>query len=365
MKLENLQMTGSFKERGGCNILEMMNTAERKRGVICASAGNHAQGVALHAKRLSIDATIVMPEATPLTKVQNTRKLGGKVILFGTNYDEAFDEAQRICDAERRMFVHAFDDERVIAGQGTIGLELLEQVPSLDAVVVPIGGGGLAAGVALAIKALRPTVRVYGVQTAVLPSMKAALESGEPTTLSPARTLAEGIAVRRVGRLPFELIQKYVDDIVVVDEEEIAEAMLMLIEEEKTVAEGAGAAALAALVHRRLPLEDQNVAVIVSGGNIDVHMVSRVIERGMVKSGRMARRWVRIADATGSLARLTRLLADVGANIVQIHHDRTFAIDLSEALVELVIETRGFDHIAEVESALANGGYKIERGGLA
>jgi threonine dehydratase len=361
LKLENLQMTGSFKERGACNKLMALTAEERAHGVICASAGNHAQGVAYHAARLGIDATIVMPETTPLIKVQSTRNFGGRVVLHGANFDDAHERARQIEAEEHRIFVHPFDDDLIIAGQGTIGLELLEQNPYIEAIVVAIGGGGLAAGIALAIKETNPRIKVYGVETVVLASMKEALAAGAPVTLPPARTIAEGIAVRRAGDKTLEIVRKYVDDIVTVDEEEIAEAILMLLEKEKTVAEGAGAAPLAALVHGRLPVKGKKVAAVVCGGNIDVNVISRIIERGLVKSGRMVRLSVTIPDIAGSLARLTRLVADTKASVVQIHHDRTFAkTDLNEAVVELVLETRGFDHIDEVKRALTSGGYLVE-----
>lgn len=362
LKLENLQMTGSFKERGACNKLMTFTDAERARGVICASAGNHAQGVAYHAQRLGIDATIVMPEVTPLVKVQSTRGFGARIILYGANYDEAYEKAKEIEAAEKRVFVHPFDDDLVMAGQGTIGLELLEQNPYLEAVIVAIGGGGMAAGIAVAIKETNPRIKVYGVETSVLASMKVAIEQGAPTTLPAARTIAEGIAVRRAGDRPFEVVRKYVDDIVLVDEEEIAEAILTLLEREKTVAEGAGAAPLAALLHKRIPaILGKKVAVMVSGGNIDVNVISRIIDRGLVKSGRMVRLVVTISDVSGSLARLTRLIADTKASVVQIHHDRTFATsELNEAVVELVLETRGFAHVEEVKAALVAGGYRVQ-----
>ena len=361
LKLENLQMTGSFKERGACNKLMAMSQEERARGVICASAGNHAQGVAYHATRLGIDVTVVMPETTPLMKVQNTRNFGARVVLFGANYDDAYEEARKIESEEKRVYVHAFDDELIMAGQGTIGLELLEQNPYLEAVVVAVGGGGLMAGIATAIKETNPRIKVYGVETAVIPSMKRALEAGAPVTVPAARTIAEGIAVRRAGDLTMQVVKKYVDDIVLVDEEEIAEAILMLLEREKTVAEGAGAAPLAALLHRRIPaLLGKKVAVVVSGGNIDVNVISRIIERGLVKSGRVVRLHVTIPDIAGSLARLTAIVAHTKASVVQIHHDRTFAkTELNEAVVELVLETRGFEHIDEVKAALVTGGYRL------
>jgi threonine dehydratase len=373
LKLENLQMTGSFKERGACNKLSAMSAEERARGVVCASAGNHAQGIAYHAARLGIQATIVMPEATPLIKVQSTKEFaatppeGGvpatpaRLVMHGASYDEAYEEALRIQAAEGLVFVHPFDDDLVMAGQGTIGLELMEQNPYLEAVVVAVGGGGLIAGVATAIKETNPRIKIYGVETAAIPSMKEALTHGAPVTVPAARTIAEGIAVRRAGQRTLALVQKYVDDIVTVDEEEIAEAILILLEREKTVAEGAGAAPLAALLHHRLPLAGKKVAAIICGGNIDVNVVSRIIERGLVKSGRMVRMHVIIPDVTGSLAKLTALLAEGHANVVQIHHDRTFASEsgfgLSEAVVELVLEVRGEDHSADIRARLRAAGY--------
>lgn len=360
LKLENLQMTGSFKERGAANKLLTLDASERARGVICASAGNHAQGVAYHATRLGMSATIVMPETTPLTKIQATTRFGGKIILHGTSYDEAFEEAKRIEALENRVFVHAFNDDLVMAGQGTIGLELLEQNPYLDAIVVAIGGGGLAAGVAVAVKETNPKIKVYGVQVSSHAAMKSAIAAGEPVTLPPARTLAEGIAVRRVGDKTFEVVRKYIDDIVVVDEEEIAEAILALLEREKTVAEGAGAAPLAALLHRRLPLEGKRVGVIVCGGNIDMHLLGRVIERGLVKSGRMVKMRLKIPDVAGSLARVANLVAQARSNIVQINHERTFSdAALNETDVEIVLETRGFDHAQEVKDLLQASGYGV------
>ena len=362
LKLENLQRTGSFKERGACNKLTAMSPAARACGVVCASAGNHAQGVAYHAERLGIDATVVMPEGAPLVKVTRTRGFGAKVVLYGATFEEAFEKAKEIEAAEHRIFVHAFEDDLIMAGQGTIGLELLEQNPYLDAVVVAIGGGGLAAGIAIAMKETNPRIQLFGVETSALPSMKAAFDAGTPVTVPAARTIAEGIAVRRVGDITFEACKKYLDDIVLVDEEEIAEAILMLLEREKTVAEGAGAATLAALLHRRIPsILGKKVAAVISGGNIDVNVISRIIERGLVKSGRMVRLRVTLSDKAGSLARFARVLADAKANVVQIHHDRTFgAAELNETVVEVVLETRGRDHIEEVRTALLAGGYRLE-----
>jgi len=360
-KLENLQMTGSFKERGACNKLLLLTEAERARGVICASAGNHAQGVAYHAGRLGIAATVVMPEPTPLIKVQSTRSHGAKVVLHGGNFDEANEEARRLQVAQGHTFVHPFDDPAVIAGQGTIGLELLEQNPYLEVVVVPIGGGGLIAGVATAIKEVNPRIRIVGVEPAVLPSMKAAVEAGARTTLEPASTIADGVAVKQVGEVTLPIVQRYVDEIVTVSEEEIANAILLLLEREKTVVEGAGATSLAALINGRVRAPGRKVAMILSGGNIDVNLVSRIIERGLVKDGRLVRLQVGLPDRPGTLARLTFALAEQKANIIEIHHNRAFTrgMGLGETEVEVTLETRGPSHIEALMEALSKQGYTV------
>ncbi len=360
LKLENLQMTGSFKERGACNKILCLTEDERRRGVIAASAGNHAQGVAYHASRLGVSAKIVMPEGTPLIKVQSTRSLGGEVIFHGASYDDAAEHAATIEQAEGRVYVHPFDDPLIMAGQGTIGLELLEQNPYLDAVVVAIGGGGLAAGVAVAIKETNPKIKVYGVETKALPSMKAALEAHGPVTLPPGRTIADGISVKRAGKETLAVIERYLDDIALVEEEEIAEAILVLLEREKTVAEGAGAAPLAAVLHKRLPVEGKKVAVVISGGNIDVNFMARIIERGLAHRGRLARLRVRVPDVAGSLAGLLGIIAKTRANVVEIHHDRAFDIDVGDCAVELVLETRGFDHIDALKRAMDEAGIHLD-----
>lgn len=360
LKLENLQMTGSFKERGACNKLLSLTPEERATGVITASAGNHGQAVAYHASRLGIRATVVMPESSPLVKAQNTRGFGAEVVLHGASFDDATDHAMQLCAEKNLVYVHAFDDPLIMAGQGTIGLELLEQNPYLEAVVVPVGGGGLIGGIACAIKETNPRIKVYGVQTAAFPSMKRALEAGAPVALPPARTIADGIAVKRAGKLTLEAVKKYVDDIVLVSERSISEAILALLEREKTVAEGAGAAGLAALMSDKLQLEGKRVAIVLSGGNIDMNVISRIIERGLVASGRMMRVRVTVPDVAGSLAGVLRTVADRQANVVEIHHDRTFSdIELGETAIDLVLETRGFDHVHEVRTALENAGYRV------
>jgi len=366
LKLDNLQRTGAFKERGALNKLLLLTAEERAQGVIAASAGNHAQGVAYHAGRLGIRAQICMPLTTPLIKVSATRGYGADVVLYGANYDEAYGEALRRSHAERLTFVHAFDDDAVIAGQGTIGLELIEQHPDLEAVVVPIGGGGLIGGIACALKESNArrnrSIQVFGVQPSRLPSMKVAVAEGKPVTLAAASTIADGIAVRRAGERTLPLVQKYVDDIVTVEEEEIANAILLLLEREKTLAEGAGAAAIAALVNRKLPLVGKKVAVLVCGGNIDVTLLSRIIERGLVKDGRLVRLRVHLPDYPGALNRLTSILAQHRANIVETDYDRAYhGVGLGETAIEITMETRGPDHIAEIISALGAAGYTQER----
>jgi threonine dehydratase len=368
LKLENRQRTGAYKERGALNKLLSLTAEERSQGVIAASAGNHAQAVAYHASKLGIRARIVMPLATPLIKVSATRGYGGEVVLYGANYDEAYEEAMRLSAQDHLTFVHAFNDDAVIAGQGTLGLELLEQHPDLEVVVVPIGGGGLIGGIGCALKETNSRIQVIGVQPARLPSVKVALAEGKPVTLPSAVTIADGIAVRRAGDRTLPLIQKYVDDIITVEEEEIANAVLLLLEREKILAEGAGAAALAALVNRRIPMlcdsviRNKKVIAVVSGGNIDVTLLARIIERGLVKDGRLVRLRVHLPDYPGALHRLTGILAEHRANIVETSYDRAYHnVNLGDTAIDITMETRGPDHIAELISALGANGYTHER----
>ena len=362
LKLENLQRTGAFKERGALNKLLTLSEQERRRGVIAASAGNHAQGVAFHASRLGIRAQIVMPQATPLVKVVSTRAFGAEVILHGANYDEACEEALRRCQELDLTFIHPFDDPLVIAGQGTIGLELLEQVSDLEAVVVPIGGGGLIGGIACALKEKNPRIRVVGVEPEKLPSMLRAREAGTPITIAPQATIADGIAVRRVGDHTLPLVMRYVDEIVTVDDEEIASAILMLLEHEKTLAEGAGAAALASLLQAKTSLRRQRTAVLVCGGNIDVTLLARIIERGLVKDGRLLRIRVYLLDRPGALLQLTEILARERANIVETIHNRAYyGVSLAETVIDVTLETRGATHITAIRHALAEAGFRFER----
>lgn len=360
VKLENLQMTGSFKERGAANKLLTLAPAERARGVVAASAGNHGLAVAFHGQRLRIPAVIVMPEWAPLVKVTSARYHEAEVVLAGDNYDEAYAEARRI-EAERGLvFVHPFDDPAVIAGQATLGLECVEQCPEVDAVVVPVGGGGLLAGVALAVKTTSPRVRVIGVQAREIAAMQAALAAGRRVRLPAAATIADGIAVREVGELTFELARRYADAVVTVDEEEIANAILLLLEIEKTVVEGAGATTLAALVNRKVALEGRTVVLVLSGGNIDVNVIARIIERGLVKDGRLVRLSVVLRDRPGALARLTGLVAECRANILEIGHDRAFSrARIGESEVELTLETAGRDQIEAIKRRLGEAGYRV------
>ncbi len=362
LKLDNLQRTGAFKERGALNKLLTMSQEDRSRGVIAASAGNHAQGVAYHAGLHGIKAQILMPLTTPLTKVSATKGYGADVVLHGANYDEACAEAIRRSQAEHLTFIHPFDDVAVIAGQGTLGLEMLQQCPDVEAIVVPIGGGGLISGIACAVKETNPKVKIYGVQPARLPSMEVALAAGKPVVLSPAATIADGIAVLRTGDNTLPLVKKYVDQVVTVTEEEIANAILLLLEREKTLAEGAGAAAIAAVLNHKLPLAGKKVVVLVSGGNIDVTLLSRIIERGLVKDGRLVRLRVHLPDYPGALNRLTGILAQHRANIVETAYDRAYyGVNLGDTAIDITMETRGPDHIAELLSALAAAGYAHER----
>jgi len=361
-KLENLQMTGAYKERGALNKILLLSDAEKKHGVIAASAGNHAQAVAFHATRRGIASLICMPLTTPLVKVSATRGFGAQVLLKGTNYDEACQEAMSRAAEGELTFIHPFDDEAVIAGQGTVGLEMLEQQPEIEAVVVPVGGGGLIAGVACAIKEQKPKVRVIGVQTSRLPSMKSAMEHGKPVTIPAKKTIADGIAVRRAGEVTFPLVQKYVDEIVMVDDEEIANAILLMLEKEKTLTEGAGAVATAAVVQKKVHLPGKNVGVLIGGGNIDVSLLSRIIERGLVKDGRLVRVRIHLPDHPGALQRLATIIADQKANIVETKHDRAYyGVVLGDTVIDITMETRGPEHVKEITQALDEAGYAHER----
>jgi threonine dehydratase len=360
IKFENLQFTASFKERGALNKLLSLTAVQRKKGVIAASAGNHAQGVAYHARRLGIRAAIVMPRHTPSVKVERTRAFGAEVVLEGENYDEAKAFAQRLKRQRGLQYIHAYDDRKVIAGQGTIALEMLAQQPDLDVLVVPIGGGGLIAGMATAARGLKPKTRIIGVQAERFPSMYCAVKGGKPQFgLS---TIAEGIAVREPGKLTLPIVRKLVDDIVLVGEGDIEQAIVMLLEIEKTVAEGAGAAGLAALLRHRRRFARRKVGLVLCGGNIDPLVLSSIIERGMARSGRLARLAVELRDLPGELARVTACLAQAGANIDEVHHQRTFTdLPVQTTEVEFVLQTRDRAHIAEIIAALRAAGFSARQ----
>lgn len=362
-KLENLHSTGSFKERGALNKLLTLTDSERLRGVITASAGNHGQAVAFHARRLDIKTTVVMPVNTPLIKAENTKMAGASVMLHGANYDESAARAREICRDENLVYIHPFDDPQVIAGQGTLGLEMLEQNPGIDLVVVPVGGGGLIAGVAMTLKAAKSKIRVVGVQSDRLPSMITAIRDGAPITLEPARTIADGIAVRRAGGLTLQIVQRYVDEIVTVSDDEIANAILLMLEREKAVVEGAGAVGVAAMHNRRIPgVEGKTVAVILSGGNIDVNMLSRVIDKGLVKDGRLAKLRVVVPDHPGQLSHILGIIAKSRANILEISHQRAFSeARVGETSIDLVLETRGNNHINDMCERLMDAGVRATR----
>jgi len=362
LKLENLQRTGSYKERGALNRILTLTPEEKKRGLIAASAGNHAQAVSYHATKHGLSAQICMPLATPLNKVMATRRFGSEVVLHGANYDEAYEEARKRSQEHNLTFIHPFDDCAVIAGQATLGLELLEQAPDLEAVVAAIGGGGLISGMACALKETNPRIRVIGVQTARLASMKAAVEAGHPVTLPVSTTLADGIAVRRAGELTLPMVAKYVDEIVTVEEEETANAVLLLLEREKILAEGAGAASLAALVNQKFSCAGKKVAVVISGGNMDVTLLARIIERGLVKDGRLIRLRIHLPDYPGALHRLTGVLAEHRANIVETSYNRAyFGVEFGDTAIDLTMETRGSEHVDEITAALSDAKYVFER----
>ena len=357
LKFENHQFTASFKERGALNKLLSLDAGQRRAGVIAVSAGNHAQGVAYHARRLHIPAVIVMPRFTPHVKVEQTRAFGAEVILHGENFDEAKAYALQVMSQRRLTLVHPYDDEKVIAGQGTIALEMLAAQPQLDVLIVPVGGGGMIAGMATAAKAIKPGIEVIGVQTVRFPTMHAALHGLQPEFGS--TTIADGIAVREPGKLTLEIVRRKVDDIVLVDEGDIEQAMLLLLEIEKTVVEGAGAAGLAGVLRNRERFSAKHVAVVLCGGNIDPLTLADIIERGMVRSGRLTRLQVELRDLPGSLAKVTAALAEANANIEEVHHERAFThLPVQSAVVDFVLQTRGHDHVRQIIAALEAVGFK-------
>ncbi len=360
-KLDLLQRTGSFKERGACNALMMLDDAAKSRGVVAASAGNHALGLAYHGKLLGIPVTVVMPRFAPLVKVTTCRRLGARVILEGETFDDARRGAAEIADRDGLDRIHGFDDPRVIAGQGTMALEILEDVPDAAAIVVPTGGAGLLAGVAVAAKALRPDIRIVAVETAAAPSFSASLAAGRPTQVPIHPTLADGLAVGRVGEVSFPLAAPLVDQVVTVDEAELSLAVLRLLELEKTVVEGAAASALAALLGGRCPeLAGRSTVLLLCGGNIDLTILDRVIDHGLVVDGRRWRFTARISDRPGGIARLTAAIAAGGASVREIVHDRTFSgADVFSTGVEVTVETAGHDHVATLAESLRADGFAV------
>lgn len=360
LKTENLQVTGSFKVRGAYYKISQLSPEERAKGVIACSAGNHAQGVALAATRMGIKSVVCMPDGAPIMKVESTKNLGAEVCLVAGTYDDAHDKAVELQEQTGMTFIHPYDDEQVIAGQGTIGLEILEQLPNVDAVIVPVGGGGLIAGVAFAIKSLRPDVKIYGVQAAGAASMFNARQHHRYETLDAVSTFADGIAVKTPGQTTFEMAEQYVDEIVTVSEDEIAAAILSLMENQKLVAEGAGAVSVAAALFGKLPLEGKRVACVISGGNIDVNILSRVITRGLVMSGRKANLTIALEDKPGQLTQVSDIVARCGGNVVSVQYDGSDPnMPISSCFLKLALETRDAAQIEQIRSELAGAGFKL------
>ncbi|WP_342433146.1 threonine ammonia-lyase [Neobacillus sp. FSL H8-0543] len=361
LKLENLQKTGSFKVRGSYNKLISLSAEECKSGVVAASAGNHAQGVAYSSQMLGVSGTIVMPKTAPLSKVLATKQYGGQVILEGAVFDEALAYALELKDQMNATFIHAFDDEAVIAGQGTVGLEILDQLPDVEAIFCPIGGGGLIAGVAMAVKEKNPQIKVYGVQTLACPSMKQSLLENKPVMVDAVPTMADGIAVKKPGQIPFELVQKYVDDIFCVDEMEIARTMLMLLERNKLLVEGSGAVSLSSLLYEKIKVKEKKVAAVLSGGNVDMNFISSIINRGMVESGRYVTFTITIKDKPGELQKVLSALAELDANIQTVNHQRMGKdIYPGYTQLEISVETKNHDHIQQLYQALTKKNYNVE-----
>jgi threonine dehydratase len=360
LKLENLQKAGSFKIRGAFNKLSLLPPSSKEKGVVAASAGNHAQGVTLASSLLGIRATIVMPEGASLAKQMATRSYGGDVILFGQNTDEALKHAEKLAE-DGRSFVHPYDDREIIAGQGTIGLEILEEVPDVEAVIVPVGGGGLISGIAAIIKRRKPRTKIIGVQSMHVPSAFLSLKRGKRVEVRIKPTLADGIALRSLGEINFSIVQKYVDGILTVREEEIASAILMLMERKRVVAEGAGAVPLAALLSKKHQIAAKKVVLVISGGNIDVNVLDRIIEKGLSQTGRIVRFGVLVRDVPGPLAELSGLIAQNHANILHVIHERASRdIPIGLTKVIMVLETRGPDHVRKIRNVLKGTGYPLQ-----
>lgn len=360
LKTENLQITGSFKVRGAYYKMTTLSEAERAKGVIACSAGNHAQGVALAAQKNGIKAVICLPDGAPISKIEATKSYGAEVCLVEGVYDDAYKKALQLRDECGYSFIHPFDDDDVIAGQGTIALELMEQIPDMDAVIVPIGGGGLISGVAYTIKMLNPNIKVYGVQASGAPSMAKSIEDGQIEELSSVSTIADGIAVKKPGNTTYELCKKYVDKIVTVTDDEISAAILALMEQQKLVTEGAGATAVAAAMFNKIDIKGKKVVCLCSGGNIDVTILSRVIKRGLLMSGRTCQLTVELADKPGQLKNVSRIIADLGGNVTSVHHERANeGTDVNGCYLRIVMETRNYEHIAEIKKGLTDFGFKL------
>ena len=359
LKPENLQNTGSFKLRGSGYKIAMLSEEEKQKGVIACSAGNHAQGVALAASKCGISSLICLPDTAPISKVEATKSYGAQVCLVPGVYDDAYNKALELKEEKGYTFVHPFDDEYVIAGQGTIGLEIMNEMNDVDAVIVPIGGGGLISGVACAVKSISPHVKVYGVQAAGAPSMYNAVRHGQIEALDSVSTIADGIAVKKPGEITYEMVSQYVDDIAVVTEDEIAAAILALIEKQKMIAEGAGAVSVAAAMFNKFPLEGKKVVSLISGGNIDVTSLNRVIERGLMKSGRTSSLLIELVDKPGQLKDVSRIIADCGGNVTSVHHERGNTESINGCYLRLTMETRNYEHVQEITQALKNEGFKI------
>lgn len=361
LKTENLQITGSFKVRGAYYKISQLSDEEKAKGVIACSAGNHAQGVALAASRNGIKSLICLPDGAPISKIESTKSYGAEICLVKGVYDDAYAKALQLRDEKGYTFIHPFDDENVIAGQGTIGLELIEQLPDMDAVIVPIGGGGLISGVAFAIKSLNPNIKVYGVQASGAPSMLNSVRDKQIERLDSVSTIADGIAVKEPGENTFKYCSDYVDEIVTVTDDEISAAILALMEQQKLVTEGAGAVSVAAAMFNKVPVKNKKVVCLLSGGNIDVTILSRVIKRGLLMSGRSYSMNIELIDKPGQLMDVSRIIAELGGNVISIHHERANeGSAVNGCYLRIVLETRNYEHIEQIRNALIKNGFKIE-----
>lgn len=360
LKTENLQITGSFKIRGSYYKMSRLSKEEKAKGVIACSAGNHAQGVALAAQKNGIKSVICLPDNAPISKIEATKSYGAEICLVEGVYDDAYKKALSLRDEFGYTFIHPFDDEDVIAGQGTVALEIEDQLPGLDAVIVPIGGGGLISGIAYTIKAINPSVKVYGVQAQGAPSMRNSVRDHEIEELASVSTIADGIAVKKPGNLTYEICSKYVDEIVTVNDDEISAAILALMEQHKLVTEGAGAVAVAAAMFNKVDIKGKKVVCLLSGGNIDVTILSRVIKRGLLMSGRTCQLIIELMDKPGQLKHVSRIIADLGGNVISVHHERANeGSDVNGCYLRLVLETKNYEHIEEIKKALVDFGFKL------